>query len=148
MNAMTKFNEGFIPAMLNEMMFGNMMPKARVNHTVPAMNVSESDTTYDVELAAPGMTKNDFAIRLTESDMLEVKMEKKTNVDDNKEAVEAKEPKYLRHEFSYESYSQTFSLPENVDLSAIKATMSDGILHITLPKKAEEPKQEKLIEIL
>jgi len=150
MNTMTRFNNSFLPTLMNDMFFGDLMPKVKVsNHTTPAMNVTESDTSYDVEFAAPGMTKSDFSIRLTDDNLMEVKMEKKSTCTSGEEKAEteAKGPKYLRKEFSYESYCQSFSLPENVSYNDISASMTDGILHITLPKKKEEPKVDKQIEI-
>jgi len=152
MNTMTRFNNVYFPTLMNDMFFGNLMPKAKAtSHTAPAMNVTECADSYDVEFAAPGMTKDDFSICLTDDNLMEVKMEKKSQTsDENKKEganVEAKDPKYLRREFSYESYCQSFSLPENINYNDISAHMSDGILHITLPKKKEEPKQDKQIEI-
>ncbi len=150
MNTMTRFNNGFFPTLMSDMFFGDLMPKVKVaNHNTPAMNVTESENSYDVEFAAPGMTKDDFSIRLTDDNLMEVKMEKKSSTTEgnDKGCAENQGTKYLRKEFSYETYCQSFTLPENISYNDISASMTDGILHITLPKKKEEPKQDKMIEI-
>lgn len=104
--------------------------------TTPAINVKENDHGYCVEVAAAGMNKADFEIHLDESDNLVISMEKKTEKtpDDNS--------RYLRREFAYSKFARTLILPEDVDKDAIKATMTDGILTIELPKYTEQQKQQ------
>ena len=94
----------------------------------PAVNVLENEKDYQVELAAPGMTKEDFKVHVENDNELVICLEKK--------ADEKKEKKnYLRREFSYASWRQVFIIPEDVDATKISAAMTDGILNITLPKK-------------
>lgn len=109
------------------------MPKA--NATAPAINVLESDKDYTVELAAPGLCRDDFEVNIDNDGDLTIKMEKK---------VSEKEQKahYLRREFAYSKYEQTLILPEDVDKEKIGAKMSDGVLNITLPKL--EQKTQKI----
>lgn len=117
----------------------------RTNATAPAINVVESDKDYKVEVAAPGMTKNDFQIHLGDDNQLIISMEKKTeNEDKNKD-----NKKYLRREFSYTKFSQSLYLPENVDKDKISANVADGVLTIDLPKYSEEEKAKinRVIEI-
>ena len=117
---------------------------ARANATAPAINVIESEKNYKVELAAPGMMKEDFNIRIDEDNNLVISMEKKS---EKKE--ERKEDRYLRREFSYTKFQQTMILPDNVDKEKISAQVEHGVLTIELPKLSEEEvkKSERLIEV-
>ena len=114
------------------------------NATAPAINVFETEKEYKVELAAPGMTKEDFNVRIDEENNLVITMEKKT---ENKE--EKKEGRYLRREFSYSKFQQTMILPDNVDKEKISAAVENGVLNVQLPKISEEEvkKAEKQIEV-
>lgn len=141
MNAIVRNN--WFPTMMNDFLFGDMMPKTQPQYSTPKMNISENGQGYSIELAAPGMKKEDFTIRLTDNNTLELKMEKKSSQEEKKD-----EKNYLRKEFSYQSYAQSFTLPDTIASEGIKASMNDGILTITLPKKEEKPKENKMIEIL
>ena len=111
--------------------------------TSPAVNICESDNAFEIEVAAPGMTKENLNVHVENDSELIVSFDKK--------ATSETDPKrnYIRREFSYGSYRQAFSLPEDIDMEAIKAEMQDGILRITLPKMTETPKvpAKRLIEI-
>ena len=135
MNTITRNN--WFPTMMDDFFFNDFMPKTQSQYSTPKMNITETNGSFEIELAAPGLTKDDFTIHLTDNNTLELKMEKKKD-----------DKSYLRKEFSYQSYAQTFTLPDTVASDAIKATMADGILTITLPKKEEKPKVDKMIEIL
>ncbi|MBR3520970.1 MAG: Hsp20/alpha crystallin family protein [Prevotella sp.] len=141
MNTITRNN--WFPTMMNDFFFNDFMPKTQSQYSTPKMNITETNGSFEIELAAPGMTKDDFTIHLTDNNTLELKMEKKQSNEEKKD-----DKSYLRKEFSYQSYAQTFTLPDTVASDAIKATMADGILTITLPKKEEKPKVDKMIEIL
>ncbi|MGM9512028.1 Hsp20/alpha crystallin family protein [Larkinella sp. GY13] len=103
---------------------------------VPAVNVKEDETAYHIELAAPGLKKEDFAINLTNNQLtISAKLE---------EAKEETTEKYTRKEFSYSSFERSFRLPKNVNNEQIQAAYTDGILKIDLPKVEKpviEPKQ-------
>ena len=116
----------------------------KTNATAPAINVIESDTEYKVEVAAPGMNKEDFNIHVDENGNLVIAMEKKS---EKKE--EDKKSRYLRREFSYTKFQQTLILPEDVVKDTINASMNDGVLNIELPRKTPEAKSNitKVIEI-
>ena len=100
----------------------------------PAVNILENEKDYQVEIAAPGMTKEDFKVRVENDNELVISLEKK------EEHKEDKKRNYLRREFSYASYHQTFIIPEEVEVGHIAAAMNDGVLTITLPKKEEVTK--------
>ena len=102
----------------------------------PAVNIKESEKEFEIDIAAPGMTKEDFTVRVDNDEELVIALEKK-NKKEEKEEKDEKGVNYLRREFSYTSYHQSFTLPENINLDAIKAEMVNGVLHITLPKLQE-----------
>ena len=104
--------QSWLPSIFNDFFDNDWMVKA--NATAPAINVFETEKEYKVELAAPGMTKEDFNVRIDEDNNLVISMEKKT---ENKE--EKKEGRYLRREFSYSKFQQTMILPDNVDKEKI-----------------------------
>ena len=132
---MTKhYSQGWLPSAFNDFFDNAYMTRA--NATAPSINVAEDKEQYTVELAAPGMTKEDFNIHLDVNGDLVIEMEKKAN-----ETEEKKERKYLRREFSYVKFQQTLVLPDNVDKSKIAAGVKDGILTIALPKVNEEEVQ-------
>lgn len=110
----------------------------------PAINVKENDNEYKVEIAAPGMSKDDFKIRINEENELVVSLEHK-----NEEKEERKDEKYLRREFSYSHFEQTLLLPDNIRKEDITAKMEHGVLNITLPKKIDVPvtPKERFIDI-
>ena len=135
-------SQNWLPSIFNEFLDNDWMVKA--NATAPAINVIETEKAYKVELAAPGMTKEDFNVRIDEENNLVISMEKKT---ENKE--EKKDGRYLRREFSYSKFQQTMILPENVDKDHISAQVENGVLNIELPKLSEEEvkKPDRTIEV-
>lgn len=141
---MRKYHQSWLPAMFDDFFDNDFMKRA--NATAPAINVIESDTMYKVEVAAPGMNKEDFNVQIDENGNLVIAMEKKT---ENKDEDKEKKGRYLRREFSYSKFQQTLILPDDVEKEHINATMNDGVLCIQLPRIAPEPKQkiQKMIEI-
>lgn len=137
--------QSWIPSIFNDFFDNDWMVKA--NATAPAINVIETEKEYKVEVAAPGMTKEDFNIHINEDNDLVISMEKKAeNKEENKEK---KEGRYLRREFSYTKFQQTLILPEDVDKNKIDAKVNDGVLNIELPKiiPEEKPKVSRQIEV-
>lgn len=134
-------NQNWLPSFFNDFFDNDWM--VRANATAPAINVIESEKEYKVEVAAPGMTKEDFKIQLSDNNELVISMEKKN------ETKEGEEKKYLRREFSYSKFEQALVLPDDVDANKIGANVQDGVLNITLPKLAPEEKAKvnKMIEI-
>jgi HSP20 family protein len=102
----------------------------------PAVNIKESETEFQIEIAAPGMTKDDFSVRVDNDEELVIALEKR-NKKEEKDEKDEKGTTYLRREFSYTSYHQSFVLPENINLDGIQAEMVSGVLLITLPKLQE-----------
>ena len=117
----------------------------KVTGTAPAMNVMENEKEYKLEVAAPGMCKDDFKVHLNKDGNLIIEMEKKECGCKGKEE-DKKECRYLRKEFSYSKFSQTLLLPDNADKEKIEAQVNNGILKVVIPKlekvKAEDEKRE------
>lgn len=135
-------NQNWLPSIFNDFFDNDWMEKA--NSTAPAINVIESEKDYKIELAAPGMTKEDFNVRIDDDNCLVVSMEKKNENKDEKH-----NGRYLRREFSYSKFQQTMILPENVDKDHISAQVENGVLNIELPKLSEEEvkKPDRTIEV-
>ncbi|HQE34148.1 Hsp20/alpha crystallin family protein [Flavobacterium alvei] len=102
---------------------------AAIGSNLPSVNLKETDTEIEVELAAPGMKREDFKVEV-DNDMLMISSEK----EEKKEEVSKKE-NFIRREFNYQSFSRTFSLPETIDENKIEANYKDGILHVVVGKK-------------
>ena len=125
-------NSAWLPTVFNDIFDTNFVPKASC--TAPAINVKETDKGYIVELAAPGMKKEDFNVHINDEGNLIIKMEqKKDNVNDNANTNE----RYLRREFSYSKFEQTLILPDDVDKNKISAKVEYGVLTVELPKQEE-----------
>ena len=118
--------QNWLPSIFNDFFDNDWMVKA-----------NETEKEYKVELAAPGMTKEDFNVHIDEENNLVISMEKKT---ENKE--EKKEGRYLRREFSYSKFQQTMILPDDVDKEKISAQVENGVLNIDLPKFSEQEKEK------
>jgi len=112
------------------------------NTTVPAVNIRETADNYDVEVAAPGMTKDDFKVEL-DGNTLTISSEKK----DEREQKEGE--RYTRQEFSYQSFQRSFQLHKDVvDIDKIEAKYENGVLHLVIPKKEEvKQKPPRMIQI-
>ena len=135
-------NQSWLPSIFNDFFDNDWMERA--NATAPAINVIENDKDYKVELAAPGLTKEDFDVHIDEDNNLVISMEKK-----NEKKDENKNGRYLRREFSYTKFQQTLILPDDVDKEKIAASVNNGVLEIELPKLVvtEQPRQTRNIEI-
>ena len=122
----------------------------KVGVTAPAINVKENDKRYKIEVAAPGMCKDDFKIHLNKDGNLVIEMEKTDCGCKDKEKDEDKrECRYLRREFAYSKFSQTLLLPDNADKEAIEAHVANGILYIRIPKTTKEKidEEKRVIEV-
>ena len=126
----------------NELEGWNRNNFSDTNTTLPSVNIKENVDAFKVEVAAPGFEKSDFNIELN-NDVLTISSEKQIN-------NEVKEDERVtKKEFSYQSFSRSFTLPELVEDDKITAQYEKGILSITIPKKEEaKPKPIKQIEIM
>ena len=113
----------------------------RMNSTAPAVNVKEDETAYTMEVAVPGIKKEFCRVNINNDGDLDIAIQNKMeHKEDNKKE------RYLRREFSYTNYQQTYSLPDNVNKENISAKVTDGVLIIQLPKieKVEQKVQRKI----
>ena len=122
----------YLPNVFDDI-FGNDWWSETLNSALtssrPAVNIAEAETEYRVELAAPGLEKKDFKIDIHKN-VLTISSEKEfSNEEDNE--------KFMRREFSYNSFKRSFTLPETVDSEKIKAEQANGILTVHIPKKPE-----------
>lgn len=117
--------------------------------TSPAVNIIETDDCYKVEIAAPGMTKNDFKVHLNEDNELLITLEKTNDAKEKEKDDEAKRSTYLRREFSYTQFRQSLLLPDNIERDKISARMENGVMTIDIPKKtaAEVAAAARQIEV-
>ena len=119
--------------------------RMRANATVPAINTIEKDRSYELELAAPGMTKENFNLTLDADGDLVIKREKTAgNQEENPE-----KSRVLRREWNYTRFQQTMILPEDADREKITAKVENGVLSVNIPKVEKTPEEEsvRLIEI-
>ena len=121
----------WFPEVFNDLLNIAGLPKA--NATAPAINVMETDKEYKVEVAAPGMRKEDFNVNIDHEGNLVIKMENK-----QQKTEEDKKARYLRREFSYSKFEQSLILPDDVDKEKIAASVADGVLTVNLPKIVKE----------
>ena len=134
------------PSFFDKFFEGNMMDWNNSNYsstdtTLPAVNVKENDDAFTIEVAAPGMTREDFKINY-DNGRLTIGSERENEKEDKGE-------NYTRREFSYQSFQRSFNVPENVvSGEKISAQYKDGILRIDLPKREEvKPKPSREIKI-
>ena len=122
----------WLPELFNDLMNVGLGTTKTCN-TAPAINVKETDKAYIVELAAPGMKKEDFNVHINDEGNLIIKMESK-----QEKKEEDKNTRYLRREFSYSKFEQTLILPDDVNKEQISAKVENGVLTVDLPKVVEE----------
>jgi HSP20 family protein len=129
----------WFPEIFNDFFNTSNMP--RTSATAPAINVLENKQLYRVELAAPGLKKEDFNVNVNADGDLTIKMERQ-------QTAKEEETHYLRREFAYAKFEQTLILPEDVDRQQISARVADGVLTIDLPKVNKvEDKVVRAIEV-
>ena len=135
-------SQNWLPDIFNDFFDNDWM--VRTNATAPAINVLENENNYEIEVAAPGMKKEDFKVHIDENGNLAIEMEKK--VEDKEEK---KHGHYLRREFSYSKFQQTMVLPDDVEKDKISAKVENGVLNVIIPKieKAKPEDTKRVIEI-
>lgn len=142
-------SQNWLPSLFNDF-FGDEWVLNRANQlSSPAVNIIENEKDFRIEIAAPGMTKEDFNVHVNAHDELVISLEKHSENEKKEDDKHAKKGTYLRREFSYSSFRQSFALPENVDKNKIEASIKHGVLTIDLPKREEtrEVPAERRIEI-
>lgn len=133
-------NTRFLPSFTDDIFGKDFLADffdSSVNKTIPEVNVKESADNFKIEVAAPGLAKNDFKIEVN-NNVLTISSEKEAK---NEEEGE----KFIRREFSYSSFQRSFSLPDSVNQDKIRANHKDGILIVEIPKRdeaKEKPKRE------
>ena len=140
MNSIRKNTLNF-PTLMNEILkpdwFGGM--ENNLNN-VPAVNIKENETNFELELVAPGRNKSDFTIEI-DVDILTISIETKVETEEGQN-------RYSRKEFNLSSFKRAFSLPKTIDADKIEADYKDGLLRFVLPKKEEAlPKPKRMIEL-
>jgi HSP20 family protein len=128
----TIFNDSYLPGLFNR---DNWEQRSNT----PAVNVEENEKEYRIEVAAPGLEKEDLKVSVNEG-VLTISAEKKTE-------KEEKEDNYLRREFGYTSFSRSFTLPEEVDAEKISAKHKNGVLNIQIPKAEAKTVPVKEVKI-
>ena len=137
---MRRTSDSWLPDIFNDFFDNSWME--RPTYTAPAINVIETEKEYDVELAAPGLDKEDFRVHVDADNNLHIEMEKKAETKEGK-----KHGRFLRREFSYEKFQQTLLLPDDVDAEKIEAKVEKGVLMVTLPKKEKIQKTDAVKQI-
>lgn len=124
--------------------FFNTPVMAQTTTTAPAVNVKEDNKQYVMEVAVPGLKREQVNMSIDKDGYLTLSIENK-----NEQKDENKKEHYLRREFSYTSYRQSYALPDNVNADKIEANVADGVLKVVLPKveKKEEKEDVKHIEV-
>lgn len=144
MTLLKKNNGGLVPfrSILSELMdTDGFFPNQHwTKDWVPAVNISETDKNYEIEMAAPGMRKNDFKVAINKG-ILTVSAERK-------EEKEEKKKNYTRQEYNYNSFQRSFTLPDDVKEEDVKAHYEDGLLKLTIAKKAAAVSKTKEIAVL
>jgi HSP20 family protein len=122
-----------------ESLLSNAFVSDRMTSRVPAVNISETEEGYNIELAAPGLKKEDFKISL-DKNVLNISAEKKTEETQNSK-------KYNRREYGYTSFTRSFALPDTIDENNINASYNDGILEIKVARKENAQMESKEISV-
>lgn len=105
----------------------------------PKVNVKEDDTSYQLEMAAPGLKKEDFNVSIEDDHLI---ISAKVEYDEKEE-----NDNYMRREFNYSSFERRYYLPDSADADKIEAKYLDGVLHLRIPKVEEMKPESKVIEI-
>ena len=130
------YHQHYMPNFFNNSL-DSYLPNRRFT---PAVNVKEDEKSYTLELAVPGLGKEDINVEI-EKDVLMISSKEKT------EKTEGAENGYSRKEFGFESFCRNFTIPENADIEKIDAKFKNGILNVSIPKSKEDAKINRVIKI-
>ena len=135
MNLVRKNNSPFFPALFDEWLSNEWLPYSNLpTKQLPAVNIQETDTSFLLELAAPGVKKEDLQVEV-EKDILSISSQSDTAAEEDAQ--------YTRKEYGYRSFLRSFTIPESVDSKKIEAQYREGILEVKLPKKKEMLQEAK-----
>jgi Molecular chaperone (small heat shock protein) len=137
----SKKNQNWFPAIFNDFMGSDWISK--MNSPSP-INIIETDNEYKVEIAVPGLTKDDFTVKITNDNLLVVNVKQ-----EQKQEEKDKKGRYLRREFTCTHFQQNLILPDNVEKDKIQAKVCNGVLDIEIPKTTPDKHEpaEKQIEV-
>ena len=139
--AIVRRTNNWLPSVFNDF-FGNEWME-NSSKSVPAINIQQNENGFTVEVAAPGMTKEDCVVRIDEDNNLVISFEKK-----NEQEEKDKKGAYLRREFSYTQFQRRMILPDDAEKEMISAKVENGVLIVEIPtQKEEKVSVSKLIEI-
>ena len=136
-------NSIWFPGLLDNLLFDNKLDVFNNNYetfSIPAVNIIENFPNFVVELAVPGLKKEDFTIEV-EEDTLKIASKK------GEEKEESNDSQFRRREFNYQTFERSFKLPENIKVEDIQANYENGILRVTLPTMVEKKALKKMVEI-
>lgn len=126
-------NQNWLPSIFNDILGTEWIDHR--NATSPAVNILEDEHEYKIEVAAPGMTREDFKVHINEDNELIISMERKS---EQNEEDKKNKGTYLRREFSYTQFQQSLLLPDDVERDQISARVENGVMTIDIPKKKIE----------
>jgi HSP20 family protein len=143
MNLIKRNQDSWIPSIFEDLFNDSRLANvANFGSTVPAVNIKETKDDFQVDVAVPGKSKDDFQIELN-NDVLTIASEEKMENEHTSE-----DGKFTRREFSYSSFKRSFHLPDTVEQDKIKASYKDGVLRINVPKKEEvKAKTKRMIAV-
>ncbi|HET8837673.1 MAG TPA: Hsp20/alpha crystallin family protein [Flavobacteriaceae bacterium] len=144
MTLVKRKNNDWLPSVFDDIFRTDWLSEnanANIGMNVPAVNIRDNEDDFCVELAAPGMKKEDFNIEL-DNDVLTISSEQK------QESSSEEKGKFTRREFSYSSFTRSFTLPDSADNDKIDAKYENGVLKVIIPKREDaKPQPKRLIEI-
>lgn len=141
MTGLMRRNNFFDDFFTKELFDFNNAGFAQSGITQPSVNVKDMNDGFEIQVAAPGMKKEDFTVNL-DRNVLTISSEKQTQNEEKDE-----DGNFSRREFNYSSFRRSFTLPEAVEQEKIEATYEDGLLKITIPKKEQSTRMLKTIEV-
>ena len=133
------YNQNWLPSLFNDFMNDDWFT-ARTSTAVPALNVIENEKNYELEFAVPGLKKEELNLQVDNDGIMSISMTRK-----NEENKEDNKRNYIRREFTYQEFNQSYILPDDADRAKISAKVENGVLTINVPKLPAE-KQPQAIQ--
>ena len=133
------YNQNWLPSLFNDLMNDDWFT-TRTNSAVPALNVIENEKNYELEFAVPGLKKEELNLQVDNDGIMSISMTRK-----NEENKEDNKRNYIRREFTYQEFNQSYILPDDADRAKISAKVENGVLTINVPKLPAE-KQPQAIQ--